>query len=178
MFVDVLHCIFWKNGPISFAIDHSPCSRMIVTLKERFDSVAVSESISSSMTNLSVCWVNGCPPTGPTALAPNIFIRCPLLRRPLVVNVPFLRSLMSQRPSQVSLFLFAAHSTSSEVRSDFQMWVFPGLSDAVEASTFGSLTLYRETQLIIGFDFAVTLSSPASSCVLFDIASRLLMELK
>ena len=55
---------------------------------------------------------------------------------------------------------------------------FPGLSDAVEASTFGSLTLYRETKFIIGFDFAETLSSPASSCVLFDIASRLLMELK
>ena len=31
---------------------------------------------------------------------------------------------------------------------------------------------------IIGFDFAVTLSSPASCCVLFDIALRLLMELK
>ena len=33
--------------------------------------------------------------------------------------------------------------------------------------------LYRETKFIIGFDFAVTLSSPASSCVLSDIASRL-----
>ena len=32
-------------------------------------------------------------------------------------------------------------------------------------------------KFIIGFDFAVTLSSPASSCVLFDIASRLFMEL-
>ena len=42
----------------------------------------------------------------------------------------------------------------------------------------GSFTLYRETKFIIGFDFAVTLSSPASSCVLFDVASRLLMELK
>ena len=35
---------------------------------ERFDSVAVSESISSSMTNLSVSWVNCCPPTGPGVL--------------------------------------------------------------------------------------------------------------
>ena len=52
------------------------------------------------------------------------------------------------------------------------------LSDAVEASTFGSLTLYRETKFVIGFDFAVTRSSLASSCVLFDIASRLLMQLK
>ena len=36
----------------------------------------------------------------------------------------------------------------------------------------------RETKLIIGFDFAVTLSSPESFCVLFDITSRQLMELK
>ena len=85
---------------------------------------------------------------------------------------------MSWRPIRVSLYLFAAHLTSSEVRSDFQIWVFSGLSDAVEASTFGSLTLHRETKFIIGFDFAVTLSSPASSCVLFDITLRLLMELK
>ena len=33
-------------------------------------------------------------------------------------------------------------------------------------------------KFIIGFDYAVTLSSPASFCVLFDIASELLMELK
>ena len=43
---------------------------------ERSDSVAVSESMSSSsMTNLSVCWVNGpagYPPTGFTVLASNI----------------------------------------------------------------------------------------------------------
>ena len=47
--------------------------------------------------------------------------------------------------------------------------VFSGLSDAVEASTFGCLTLYRDTKFIIGFDFAGTISSPASSGVLFDI---------
>ena len=35
-----------------------------------------------------------------------------------------------------------------------------------------------EIKLIIGFDFAVTLSSTASSCVLFDITSRQLVELK
>ena len=41
-----------------------------------------------------------------------------------------------------------------------------------------SLTLHRDTKFIIGLDFAVTLSSPASSGVLFDIAARLLMERK
>ena len=36
------------------------------------------------------------------------------------------------------------------------------LSDAVEATTSGVLPLHRETKFIIGFDFAVTPSSPAS----------------
>ena len=95
----------------------------------------------------------------------------------------------------------STHVLASNISSDFHSWedhlssmfhsdefdelrsiwlsylVFPGLSDAVEASTFGSLMLHRETKFIIGFDFAVTLSSPASSCVLFDIASGPLMEL-
>ena len=42
---------------------------------------------------------------------------------------------------------------------------FSRLSDAVKASTFGSLAVHRENKFIIGFDFAVTLSSPSSSCV-------------
>ena len=61
---------------------------------------------------------------------------------------------------------------------DFQIWGPPGFSDAIEASTLGSLTRHLDTKFVIGFDFAVTLSSPASSCVLFDIALHLLMELK
>ena len=53
------------------------------------------------------------------------FTRFPLLRRPLVRQCSILSSLMSWRPSQVSLFLVAAHSTSSEVLSDFQIWFSP-----------------------------------------------------
>ena len=56
--------------------------------------------------------------------------------------------------------------------------VFPGLCDAIEASTSGALSLHRETKFTIGFDFAVTLSSAASFCFLFDITSRQLVELK
>ena len=41
-----------------------------------------------------------------------------------------------------------------------------------------SLTRHLDPKFIIGLDFAVTLCSHASSCVLFDIASTLLMELK
>ena len=55
--------------------------------------------------------------------------------------------------------------------------MFTGFSNAVEASTVGSLTRHLDTKFVIGFDFAVTLSSLASYCVLFDIALTLLMEL-
>ena len=44
--------------------------------------------------------------------------------------------------------------------------VLPGLSDVVEGGTSGVFSLLRETKFIIGFDFAVTLSSPESFCVL------------
>ena len=63
---------------------------------------------------------------------------------------------MSKRSLQASPFLDAAQLTISEVL-DFHIWFFPGLSDAVEASTSGFLSLRRETKFIIGFDFAVTL---------------------
>ena len=49
---------------------------------------------------------------------------------------------------------------------------------AVEASTSAFLSLHRETKFIIGFDFAVTLSSPECFCVLFDITSEQLVQLK
>ena len=99
------------------------------------------------------------------------FTRFPHLRRPLVVNVPFwvVWWASAQYGSPRTCLL---HLTSSEVRSDFQIWFSPSFP------TFESLTRCRDTKFIIGFDFAVTLSSPTSSCVLFDIASWLLMELK
>ena len=56
--------------------------------------------------------------------------------------------------------------------------VFTGLSNAIEASTSRFLSLHREPTFIIGFYFAVTLSSPESFCVLFDITSEQLVELK
>ena len=56
--------------------------------------------------------------------------------------------------------------------------VFTGLSDAVEDSADGVLSPHRATKFIIGFDFAVTLSSPDSFCVLFDITSEHSAELK
>ena len=57
---------------------------------------------------------------------------------------------MSERLQQVALLCDAAQFASSEV-IDFHIWFSPGLSDAVEASTLGSLTLHRATEFIIGF---------------------------
>ena len=42
----------------------------------------------------------------------------------------------------------------------------------------GGLSMLRAIKLIIGFDFAVTLSSAESFCVLFDITSEQSVELK
>ena len=51
--------------------------------------------------------------------------------------------------------------TFNELRGAFLLLelVFRGLSDAIEASTFGSLTLHHEIEFIIDFDIAVTPSS-------------------
>ena len=81
----------------------------------------------------------------------------------------------------------SAFTTGLPVPSYVSMWglrgvwlsslVFPGLSDTVEASTSGVLSLHRETKFIIGFNFAVTFSSPESFCVFFDITSAQYVEL-
>ena len=174
----VLHLL--RIGPASFALDHSPCARMLVILNDMSDSVTVSESISSSSTkNPSVCCVTNRVVVHLQVspfLLPTFHQIC-TREKTTVRQYSTLSNLMSKRPKQVSLLFDAAHSTSSEVLPDFQIWFSPGLSDAVEASTFGSLALYRETKFIIGFDFAGTLSSLASFCVLFDITSYQLVEL-
>ena len=54
----------------------------------------------------------------------------------------------------------------------------PRTSWCREATTSGVLSLQRETKFIIGFDFAVTLSSPEFFRLLFDITSEQLVELK
>ena len=94
----------------SFTLFKNDCD-----LRERFDSVTVSESISSSMTNLS--------PTSLTVLASNISPDS-TLEKTTFRKCSILSSLMCWRPSQVSLFFFAAQSTSSEV-FDFQICFSP-----------------------------------------------------
>ena len=58
--------------------------------------------------------------------------------------------------------------------SDFHNFLLPKLSDAEDDRVEGALAI----RLIIGLNFAVTLSSPDSSCVLFDITPEQSVGLK
>ena len=157
----VLHLL--KNGPISFAIDHSPFARMTVTLaKGSILWRCQSPYHHRWQTCLCAGWTVAHPRVSPFLL-------------PAFHQISTLEKTNSCQQSLPVLWRCSFHELRGIWLSDL---VFPRLSDAVEASTFGSLVLYRETKFISGFDFAVTLSSPASSCVLFDITSRRSVELK
>ena len=96
-------------------------------------------------------------------------------------------SLVSVRVQRVGALLLSKQRVSLFYRTyqlvdsedfDYRVFVFTGLSDAMEDSADGALSLLRAIKFIIGLDFAVTLSSPASFCVLFDITSEHCAELK
>ena len=53
-----------------------------------------------------------------------------------------------------------------------------GLFDEVGLGTVEELVAACVTRFNVGFDFATILSSPLSSCILFAIVSRQLVELK
>ena len=97
-----------------------------------------------------------------------------LLRRLQWRNV---EALLVEGNQQVSPFYRTSQLAHSE---DFWIscLVFTRLSDAVDDRADGALSLFRAIKLIIGLDFAVTLSSPDSFCVLFDITSEHSAELK
>ena len=163
------HAIFdWGFSCISRTRSFTLCKNDR-DLRERFDSVTVSECISISMTNLL--------DTGLTVLVPDISTDFRTWDDHL--SSLFYSEEFDELARKTGLPVPVC-CTLNELRGTFWLsdLVFPGFSDAVETSTFGSLTRHRETKFITGFDFAVTLSSPASSCVLSDITSRRLMELK
>ena len=173
MFVTVLCCIFWGLVlNLSHSIIH-PVQEWPWLWRKVLWRCQSPYHCHRWQTCLCAGWTVVHPRVSPFLLP--TYHQISTLERPLVVNVPFWEVSWAGAPSQVSPFLVAAHSTSSEV-FDFHIWFFPGLS-AVDASTLGSLTLHSETKFIIGFDFAVTLYSPTSSCVLFDITSEQLIEL-
>ena len=105
-----------ENGPISFAIDHSPCARMTVTL-------AKGSILRRCQSPYHHRWQTCHPRVSPFSLP--TFHQISTREKTTFRQCSILRSLMSKRPSQVSPFLAAAQSTSSEV-SDFQIWFSPG----------------------------------------------------
>ena len=137
--------------------------------RERSDSVTVSESLSTSITNSL--------DTGLTVLYFDISPDFSTWEDHLW---SLFHSEEFDELASITGFPVLFWCTVNELRGTFWLsdLVFPGFSDAVEASTVGSLTRHLDTEFVIGFDFSVALSSPASSCVLFDIALTLLMELK
>ena len=92
-----------------------------------------------------------------------------------------LSSLMSWRSIWVSLYLFVAYLTSSEVRSDFQIRVQIRVHQGFPMQS-------RQARSVLPRGIVMPISSSALSLlwfflhlhfrVLFDIASRLLMELQ
>ena len=153
-----------ENASASFAIDHSPSSNMIVILKE-------GSILRRCQSPYHHRWQN-CH----LRVSPYFFqhvVRLPHLRKPFFVSIPIWVASVNHRSPSSRLLLIPRAQKYLTFRSGF-----PGLSDAVEKSTFGSLTLYRETKFIICFDFVVILSSLASCCVLFDINSKQVVKLK
>ena len=146
---------------------------------ERSDSMAASLS-SSSVTNLSVWWVEWMnrlvvrSQVSPFSL-PSLH-QISTLEKTTSRQYSILRA--DERAPITSLPVLGCCSFHEQRGIWLSYMVSLFLSDAVEASKLGFLMLYRETKCIIGFDFAVTLSSLAPSCVLFDITSRQLVELK
>ena len=121
--------------------------------RERSDSVAVSESISTSMKNLSF-----------SGLPVLVFDSSPDFHTWEDHFSSLFHSDEFDELAPTTGLPVLVCCTFNELSGTFWLsdLVFPGLSDAIEASTFGSFMLYRETTFIIGFDFAVTLSSPAA----------------
>ena len=164
-FVDVLHCIFSKKkNPTSFALDHSRCSRMIVILEKS-----------------SILWRCQSPyhhrwQTCHKRVSPYLwstFHQISTLEKTTCHQCSILRSLMSLGPIRVSPYWFVDHYTSAEVRSDFQIWFSPGFPKQSRPARSD-----LSHGIVIPNSSSALILPPASSCVLFDIASRLLMELK
>ena len=112
-FVNVFHCIFWR-------LVHYHSQSIIHPFQEW----------SWSQKKGSILWRCQSPyhhrMYGFPLTCVRHFIRFPHLRRPLVVNFPFWVVWWAGQQIRVSPCLFAAHLTSSEVLSDFQIWCSPG----------------------------------------------------
>ena len=104
-----------KSGLTSFVIDHSSCSRMIVILEK---SSILWRCQNPYHHRWQTCHLRNSPYLFPT------FLQISTLEKITCRQCSILSSLMSWRPIRVSPYLFAAHWTNSEVRSDFHIWFF------------------------------------------------------
>ena len=130
-FVNVLHCIFWKMVNIFRNRSFALCKNDL-DFVDMSDSAMVFESHIVIINNKSVRVLRE---KNRLVIHSQVSpFMLPTLHQISTLEKTTFRqhfNLSSKRPSQVSLFLVAAHSTSSEV-FDFQIWLNPGLSDAVE----------------------------------------------
>ena len=130
------------------------------------DSAAVSVSISSSSTiNLSVC---SCF---------RHFNWFPLLRRPLFVSIPLWVAWWVSVLYKIFPFLAVAQSTISEV-VDFQIWFSVSFRMQQKQVYSDSLRCIERPNSWSASILMWLLSLPASFCLLFEITSRQLAELK
>ena len=164
-----------RIGTASLSLDHAPCARMIwisttflILLRCKNSSYRLQQWICPCAVRIN---------KSPCSNYYQLIHQISTLEKTKFCQHSILSSLMSKRLQQVRPVLWCC--SVRELRSSWlSCLVFSGLSDAVEASTSGVLSLHRETKFIIGFDFAMTLSSLESFCVLFDITSEQSVELK
>ena len=179
MFVNVLSCTFWRLVQhISHSIIHH-VERMTVPSTKSLILWRCESPYHLHEWQICLCavWTNWVV----------VHLQVSTFLLPALHQVSTLEKTTCRQCSILSILLSNFHHKSPvlgccsfhELRGNWlSCLVCPGLSDAVEASTLGFLTLHRETKFIIGFDSAVTPSTPDSFCVLVDITSRQLVELK
>ena len=107
--------------------------------------------------NLSVCCA---VTTGRPVLSPSIH-QISTLEKTKFYQRSILGSLISMRKQRVSPLYNAAQFAGSE-EIDFRVWFSPGSLMQLRQARQESFRCIARPKVIIGFDFAVTLSSPES----------------
>ena len=215
---NALHCLLLHPLRIVFvffALDHSPCARMIwipttnLILLRRLQWRNVEALLIEGKQQVSPFYRDFLllPEWRSCVHERNVFETCALLLEDKQQVSPFhhpsihqistleenkfyqysilssLMSVLSQRVGGARDWchgrqLFSPFYHTSQLSRWEACLVFPGLSDAADDRADGGLSMLRVIKLTIVLDFAVTLSSPDSFCVLFDITSEHSAELK
>ena len=175
---NILHII--ECSSLSFVLSFEDCFCLFRTwsftlCKNDLDPNDNSDSVpSSSITN----WCARCEQTTGLPVLSSIFffqneVSCSHERN-VFEHTTGCSAVSKQR---VSPFYRTSQRADSE-EFDFRDWYSTKLSDAVEDSADGALSLLRAIRFILGLDFAVTRSSPDSCWIRFAIAAEQTVELK